>query len=137
MRLACHCGAVAVRIAQSPEYVHECNCSLCRKSGALWGYFNPSDVHVDGPTRGYTRPDKASAGASVRFCERCGCTTHFTLTEAAIAAFGNTMAGVNMRLAEEADLAGVERRSPDGRAWAGDGAFSYVRGPHRMGARQA
>jgi hypothetical protein len=35
--------------------------------------------------------------------------------------------GVNMRLVEERDLAGVELRYPDGRAWSGAGAFGYVR----------
>jgi hypothetical protein len=34
--------------------------------------------------------------------------------------------GVNMRLADEKDLAGIELRYPDGRAWSGKGAFSYV-----------
>jgi hypothetical protein len=35
--------------------------------------------------------------------------------------------GVNMRLADESDLAGVELRFPDGRAWPGEGDFVYVR----------
>jgi hypothetical protein len=34
--------------------------------------------------------------------------------------------GVNMRLADEKDLAGIELRYPDGRAWSGKGGFGYV-----------
>jgi hypothetical protein len=34
--------------------------------------------------------------------------------------------GVNMHLADEKDLAGVELRYPDGRTWPGKGSFSYV-----------
>jgi hypothetical protein len=33
--------------------------------------------------------------------------------------------GVNMRLADESDLAGIELRYPDGQAWSGEGAFGY------------
>ncbi len=35
--------------------------------------------------------------------------------------------GVNMRLADERDLAGIELRYPDGQAWPGEGEFDYVR----------
>jgi hypothetical protein len=48
------------------------------------------------------------------------------LTASAISKFGNSQMGVNMYLAEEKDLAGIELRFPDGRAWPGEGGFSYV-----------
>ncbi len=76
---------------------------------------------VAGATAGYSRDDKDEASAEIRFCARCGSTTHFGLTESALAKFGNVVTGVNMRLADEADLAGVELRYPDGRAWSGEG----------------
>lgn len=44
-----------------------------------------------------------------------------------VARHGNTVTGVNLRLADERDLAGVELRYPDGRAWSGTGEFAYVR----------
>ena len=44
-----------------------------------------------------------------------------------MARHGNTMMGINVRLADEADLAGIELRFPDGRAWSGEGAFDHVR----------
>jgi hypothetical protein len=50
----------------------------------------------------------------------------FILTPSAISRFGNVQMGVNMRLADENDLAGIELRYPDGRAWPGKGSFSYV-----------
>lgn len=37
------------------------------------------------------------------------------------------MMGVNMLLADEHELAGVELRFPDGRAWTGAGDFTYFR----------
>jgi hypothetical protein len=38
-----------------------------------------------------------------------------------------------MRLADEKDLAGIELRYPDGRAWAGEGEFAYVRDARILG----
>lgn len=127
LNLSCHCGQVRVGTAKRPDYIHECNCTFCSKAGARWGYFHPSEVSVEGETEGYSRGDKADPGAQLRFCAQCGSTTHFVLTASAVARFGNGVIGVNMRLADESDLAGIELRFPDGRAWAGEGGFDYVR----------
>ncbi|WP_419827341.1 GFA family protein [Sphingomonas sp.] len=134
LRLSCHCGQVRLELATRPDYIHACNCSLCAKSGARWSYLHPCDVTVAGPTNRYSRSDKADPAAEIRFCARCGSTTHFVLTAAAAAKFGNGVAGVNMRLADEDDLAGLELRYPDGRAWSGEGAFGYVREARILGA---
>jgi hypothetical protein len=69
----------------------------------------------------------------VHFCADCGSTTLFVLTEGAVSKFGNTLMGVNMWLAAERDLAGLELRYPDGQAWSGDGGFVYVREPRIIG----
>ena len=45
--------------------------------------------------------------------------------------------GVNMLLADERDLAGIELRYPDGRAWSGEGDFTYVREARIIGERAA
>ena len=127
MSLNCLCGAVTVAIEQRPEYIHDCNCILCTKSGAHWGYFHPNEVKAEGATEGYSRADKESPNAEVHFCPKCGATTHFVLTESAVARFGNVVMGVNMWLADPSDLRGIELRFPDGRAWPGEGDFAYVR----------
>jgi hypothetical protein len=133
MTLSCLCGQVRVTVENRPEYVNECNCTLCSKTGARWGYFHPSKVGVDGSTRGYRRADKDEPNAEVHFCSECGSTTHFVLTEGAVSKFGNTLMGVNMWLADERDLAGVEVRYPDGQAWSGIGGFEYIREPRVIG----
>ncbi|HEY6815584.1 MAG TPA: aldehyde-activating protein [Croceibacterium sp.] len=125
--LSCHCGQIRLELAKRPDFVNECNCTLCSKSGARWAYFHPSEVRVEGAAAIYCRADKPEPAADVGFCPKCGSTTHFTLTAAAAAKFGNTLMGVNMRLADERDLAGIELRYPDGQAWSGDGEFAYVR----------
>ncbi|MBA2934845.1 GFA family protein [Sphingomonas sp. CGMCC 1.13654] len=133
LAVSCLCGQLRVEVAKRPDYVNECNCTLCRKAGARWGYFHPSEVKVTGEAKGYSRADKDDPAAEIRFCERCGSTTHFTLTASAIAKFGNVTMGVNMALAEESDLAGIELRFPDGRAWEGAGEIVYLREARILG----
>ena len=127
LKLSCLCGRVRITVEERPEFVNECNCTLCGKSGAHWAYFDPSQVSVEGATQGYVREDKADPTAQLRFCGDCGVTTHFVLTPGAQARFGNTMMGVNMRLTDERDLAGIELRYPDGQSWSGEGEFGFVR----------
>jgi hypothetical protein len=133
LTLSCLCGQIRIELAKRPAFIHECNCTLCSKTGARWGYFHPSEVAVEGVASGYCRTDKDEASALVHFCPTCGATSDFVLTEQAVAKFGNSMMGVNMGLAQPRDLAGIELRFPDGRAWAGSGEFDYVRAPRILG----
>ena len=137
MTLSCHCGEIRIELMKRPDFIHACNCSLCTKSGARWGYLHPSEVSVEGVSLAYSRRDKAAPAVEVHFCGICGSTTHFRLTADAIAKHGDSMMGVNMQLADEADLEGMEVRYPDGRAWAGAGDFGYVRLPRLIGAPHA
>lgn len=72
----CHCGAVRLGIPAAPEAATLCNCSICRRLGALWGYFPAAEVQIDaapGAVQEYLWGDR-----TLRFahCTRCGCTTH-------------------------------------------------------------
>lgn len=134
LKFSCPCGQVRIALAKRPDYINACNCTLCTKAGAHWAYFNPSEVSVTGATKTYVREDKDDPAAEVHACESCGASTHFTLTPSAIAKFGNVQTGVNMGLADEADLAGLELRYPDGRAWSGGSDFGYVREARIIGA---
>jgi hypothetical protein len=137
LNLSCLCGRVRIRIDKRPDHINECNCLLCSKTGARWAYFHPSEVRVEGGTSFYCREDKDDPAAEIRFCAGCGSTTHFTLTATAVSRFGNSLIGVNMRLADERGLAGIELRYPDGRAWSGEGAFGYVREARILGQAEA
>lgn len=127
LSLSCLCGQTRIELEKRPDFLHECNCTLCSKTGARWGYFHPSNVSVHGTTNGFRRADKDEPNAEVHFCPTCGSTTHFVLTQSAVAKFGNSLVGVNMWLADARDLAGTEIRYPDGKSWSGAGDFSYVR----------
>lgn len=135
LKLSCLCGQLRVQIEAKPAFINECNCLLCSKTGARWGYFHPSQVTVDGRALSYCREDKDDPAARIHFCRTCGSTTHFTLTDSAVAKFGNAQMGVNMRLVDDSELAGIELRYPDGRNWPGAGSsFGYVQDARIIGA---
>lgn len=111
---SCHCGAVRITIPAAPEYINDCNCSLCMTRGAIWGYFPPAAVTFSGDTRHYVRADLPDPALATHWCTRCGTTTYWAALDPAYARMG-----VNMRLFDPADYAGVEVRAIDGRSWVG------------------
>ena len=88
----CHCGAVRLAIAQAPDEVTDCNCSLCRRYGVRWAYYPLAQVQVqaDVPTDTYRWGDKA---ITFHPCHVCGCVTHWSSVNPAR---GRT--GINARL---------------------------------------
>jgi hypothetical protein len=46
LRASCHCGAVVLELARRPRTLTECNCSICRRYGALWTYCSRSRARV-------------------------------------------------------------------------------------------
>lgn len=125
---SCQCGAVKVSIAHRPEFMQDCNCSLCSNSGGVWGYFSTADVKVEGETKGYVRKDYPEPAVEIHFCNVCGATSHWVLTQEHITKTGqNDHMGVNMRLFKSEDLKGIELRFPDGKNWTGEGPFGFRR----------
>lgn len=108
----CHCGAVRITIPSAPDYINDCNCSLCVTRGALWGYFPPSSVAIiGGPTGRYVRSDLTQAYLATHWCQQCGSTTHWTALDPSY-----DRMGVNMRLFAHHDWADVAIRRVDGRS---------------------
>ncbi len=74
---SCHCGAVQLELPSPPETATSCNCSLCRRSGALWVYYEFGTVRITGHpenTHEYVWGDRQLR--TVR-CRTCGLTTHW------------------------------------------------------------
>jgi len=117
----CHCGAVTVSIGSRPGFMFDCNCDLCHKAGALWGYFPRADIAISGGTQGYARADKDKPIVRIHFCRRCGNTTHFSPIVAEETAAD--IFGMNMRLFAKDARHGVETRFPDGKNWDGKGPW--------------
>mgnify|MGYP000005861250 FL=1 len=107
---SCHCGAVTFEVTRPPEWRNECNCSVCRRLGTLWGYFDESEVRFTGDpdaTEAYVWGDRMLA---FHRCKTCGCTTHWIGLEPK----PKTRMAVNTRLMEPGDMAGIRLRHFDG-----------------------
>jgi hypothetical protein len=74
IRGSCHCGAVRVTVPRAPEWVGDCNCSLCRKLGTLTVYYPDAEVSVEGETVAYVWGDRM---IGLHHCPTCGCFTHW------------------------------------------------------------
>lgn len=89
----CHCGAVRITLPRLPAEITNCNCSLCRRLGGLWGYYKVAQVQVQGHpehTQGYVQGDKTLR--TVR-CSTCGC----VMLWEPLAKTPGARIGVNMR----------------------------------------
>ena len=54
MKGSCHCGAVHWHFEGVPESATACNCSVCRRYGALWVYgFFGEQIDISGDTQTY------------------------------------------------------------------------------------
>ena len=45
-RGSCHCGRVSFEVQAKLDYVVECNCSICRRRGALWHGALESELRI-------------------------------------------------------------------------------------------
>lgn len=69
----CHCGATQISLAAAPTEASECNCTYCRRTGALWAYLDPADLPVEASN---TQIYSATGLNDHHFCGNCGCNTH-------------------------------------------------------------
>lgn len=104
----CHCGAVRLLAPRAPEQVTECNCSICRRLGARWAYYERAEVTLNRPgsSRPYVWGDRMVA---FHRCRTCGCVTHCLSLDAA-----RPRMAVNARMMDELDISKLHIRHFDG-----------------------
>ena len=110
VRGRCHCGAVRYVFRPEPEAATSCNCSYCRRAGALWIYATSDEVELSyGPEAvvRYVHGDRRLAFVS---CATCGCTTHWE----PVAGAPDARMAVNLRMADPAAAEGLRIRRFDG-----------------------
>ena len=95
------------------------------KLGAAWGYYPPADVAIEGETRVYERADVERPHLTLHFCGACGATVNWSPT----AHLPQDRLGINMRLFEPGELAGIEVRYGDRRAGGDVEPRPYLRPP--------
>jgi len=71
---ACLCGDAGWTLTGDPGSITACNCTLCRRYGALWAYdYEGGRIVLNGATRTFTRVGKADPALEIHFCPTCGC----------------------------------------------------------------
>jgi hypothetical protein len=109
---SCHCGAVKIEVPRRPRRLTDCNCSICRRYGARWAYYQAPQVRIiaaRGATASYSWGDRF-----LKFvrCANCGTVTHWQQSRG-----GNqARMGVNARNFEPGALGSVRVRRLDGAA---------------------
>lgn len=101
---SCHCGQVhwTWTHAALPDGATACNCTVCRRYGALWIYdFEGHGITVSGPTSHYVRGDHVE----FHFCPRCGGVAYWRGRQAM--ADGRRRIAVNLRMTEPGPVAAV------------------------------
>lgn len=110
---SCHCGAAGWTLEGDPGSITACNCSLCRRYGALWAYdYENERAAVVGETHTYRRKEKERPALEIVFCPAC----------AGVIAWrglhsekdGRTRMAVNVRLAPPEAVAGLSIDHFDG-----------------------
>lgn len=114
LQARCACGAVTITVPRRPDYINDCNCTLCTKLGTTWAYYAPEEIQVDeSGMDSFVRTDMRDPYIRNFRCRTCGCATHWRL----IRPIDTPRSGVNAQLFEPEELAGIEVRHVDGRAW--------------------
>jgi len=112
---SCHCGAISLTVPSRPEYLVDYNCSICRRYGALWAFYESATVKLVGHPESTTAYIWGQRSIQTMHCKICGCVTHWE----PITSEAGTKFGINMRNFQPAVTAGVRIRKFDGaESWA-------------------
>lgn len=110
---SCHCGAAHWTLEGDPGSITACNCTLCRRYGALWAYdYEGGRIRLHGKTSTYHRAGKSNPALEIHFCPVCAgvlCWRGLRLEED-----GRRRMAVNLRLAPPDDVAALSIDHFDG-----------------------
>jgi hypothetical protein len=106
----CHCGAVRIHVPRPPRTVTSCNCSICRRYGALWAYYRATTVQIEASKRNLSSYSWRRKVRAFLRCRRCGCVTHYKYRRK----WGSDTVAINATNFEPAVLEGARIRRLDG-----------------------
>ena len=118
-KASCHCGAIVITASRKPyNLVNECQCSICRRYGAVWAYYQKGEVEIQkngviaanaDEGEGTKRYVWGNEMIAFHFCEHCGCCIYWWPIEGRFPA-GADKVGVNTRMMEPEAVYGLNRR---------------------------
>lgn len=95
---SCHCGDVGWTLVDDPGPITACNCTLCRRHGALWAYdYENGRIRILGRTAVYTWRGLTRPALEYRFCPTCAAVVRWRNLQ--LEPDGRRRMAVNVRLA--------------------------------------
>ena len=110
IRGSCHCGKIAYSLDAEPTEAIECNCSICRRKGAILVAVAPERFQLATPREDLAVYTFGRHRIRHQFCKRCGCAPFAE----GVGADGTALVAVNLRCAEDLDLSTIEITPFDG-----------------------
>ena len=112
-KTSCHCGAVTIEMQRPIRKLTQCNCSICRRYGALWAYQQRKAIRVTDKENTLKAYIWGKRELEFYHCSNCGCITHYARLNRH--ADGTDMSAVNMRnIDDPARISGLPIRLLDG-----------------------
>jgi hypothetical protein len=108
---SCHCGQVTFELDGEIRGVMECNCSVCRRKGALWHAATHEQLRITSGEADLGLYQFGTMTAKHYFCKRCGMSpfSHPRLDPSRWV--------VNVRCLEGVDVKSLPVRLFDGQHW--------------------
>jgi hypothetical protein len=108
---SCHCGKVVFQYEAAPIPALECNCSICRRKGAIWQAVDTESFEILSGQDDLGLYQFATRTAKHFFCRNCGVST-----------FSNPRIApdrwvVNLRCVDDVDLGSLKVLPFDGQNW--------------------
>ena len=73
---SCHCGSVTYEISTDVEFGAICDCSICKRKGALMGFAEPENFNLLTGEDSLSLYQFNTNVAKHYFCSKCGIYTH-------------------------------------------------------------
>ena len=106
----CHCGAVRLEVDRKPRQLTDCNCSVCRRYGALWAYYSTNTVRFLCAEDAFAVYVWGKGSIEFCHCRSCGCVTHHQRVRKT----RDSTVAVNARMMEPERITSIRIRKLDG-----------------------
>ncbi len=110
IKAKCHCGKIEIAVDVLPDYLGHCNCSICSRYEALWGYYQPKMVTIDTSDAGTSTYIWGDKEVEFHRCKNCGCITHYLTTDLC----PDKVVAVNFRMVDSSIYKDVPVKEIDG-----------------------
>jgi hypothetical protein len=110
-RGSCHCGRIAFVFRGDTSRVFDCNCSMCRRKGALYAGARESDLTIVNGGDAFQRYHFLTKTAVHAFCPNCG------VHPFARPRIDPQNWAINVRCLDDVDLSAIDIVPFDGANW--------------------